>query len=499
MIVEAQNDLTQFLIQLAPYTDNITQTSARSCSIEYDDSLPFVYTVALDGLFVILPSPSSYYSSTTGPSIQIVPAFSLQLPCIPGTYKNGTCLRRCLPCPAGTKNDGTNLAASTCVDCTTNAFCPFGSTSDSVSTDSLSNVTQVIAYPTSPAIIGIDDILFFTLFSIGSTSRCVALSPLFWTLLVGGIVILIGSGMLIMKHCIKNSKAADGYEKLEKVFKQTDLITAGDLVPLPYRSITVQFTLPNIYTIGGLRIGLSGASKNKTSKKTVQTLGFSQVFTEDGRMVGQNVYIVLELTKLVNDTSPLVSGNDDTFRAIWVGEFTVNYCQFFVASTDYLIATPKSSTNMTLMITETPYYILNSQSPIARLPIIIYHDFLFITMVIGMFALMFALFKLIIIPFVVFLIRKCKPNYVKDNRVDVNSQVGFTNDDLENPTSNSNDQKRSEHKNPNSITDNVVPVQSQTFIENGNSNRDKDDSYHSPAVADVDTTKKRSGELSSLV
>ncbi|CAF4202561.1 unnamed protein product [Rotaria sordida] len=371
MIVEAQNDLTQFLIQLAPYTDNITQTSARSCSIEYDDSLPFVYTVALaststlivyqnnslspstsflplpvdydgnrgiiagflsngqnshikfratvilfsintgtaiatqisswiypmngttwqagqtnagtnlyaakfdmsvsidprgtqvlvgiqsmntvflfsytttaltfvssidngqgigfDGLFVILPSPSSYYSSTTGPSIQIVPAFSLQLPCIPGTYKNGTCLRRCLPCPAGTKNDGTNLAASTCVDCTTNAFCPFGSTSDSVSTDSLSNVTQVIAYPTSPAIIGIDDILFFTLFSIGSTSRCVALSPLFWTLLVGGIVILIGSGMLIMKHCIKNSKAADGYEKLEKVFKQTDLITAGDL------------------------------------------------------------------------------------------------------------------------------------------------------------------------------------------------------------------------------------------------------------------------------
>ncbi|CAF4149379.1 unnamed protein product, partial [Rotaria sordida] len=200
-----------------------------------------------------------------------------------------------------------------------------------------------------------------------------------------------------------------------------------------------------------------------------------------------------------NDTSPLVSGDDDTFRAIWVGEFTVNYCQSFMASTDYLTATPKSSTNMTLMITETPYYILNSQSPIARLPIIIYHDFLFITMVIGMFALMFALFKLIIIPFVVFLIRKCKPNYVEDNRVDVNSQVGFTNDDLENSTSNSNDQKRSEHKNPNSITDNVVPVQSQTFIENGNSNRDKDDSYHSPAVADVDTTKKRSGELSSLV
>ncbi|CAF1156572.1 unnamed protein product [Rotaria sordida] len=577
--------------------------------------------IGFGGLFVILPSPSSYYSSTTGPSVQIVPAFSSQLPCIPGTYKNRTSLGRCLPCPTGTKNDGTNLTASTCVDCATNAFCPFGSTSDSISTDSLSNVIQVIAYPSSPAITGIDDILFFTLFSIGSTSRCVALSPLFWTLFVGCIVILIGSGMFIMKHCIKHPKAADSYEKLEKVFKQADLITAGDLwigglasfciivlsisccvfsayfynsypietappstytcdttlrnaqfssslqslsipvsdnvqdmfnllnsqavnldvafintvynctsdaitltyysgtawvpisslpctssnyilsysVPLPYRPITVQFTLPNIYTIGGLRVGLSGAGKNKTSKKSVQTLGFSQVFTQDGHMVGQNIYIVLQLTKLINDTSPLVSGDDDTFSAIWVEEFTVNYYQSFMASTDYLTATPKSSTNMTLIITETPYYILNLQTPIARLPLIIYHDFLFITMVIGMFALMFVLFKLIIIPFIVFLIRMCKPNYIKDNRVDVNSQVGLIDDDLENPTSNSNKQKSSKHKNNNSITDNVVPVQSQTFIENENANHDKDDSHQSPVVADVDTTKKRLDGLPPLV
>ena len=47
MIVAAQNDLTRFLIQFAPYTDNITQSNERGCFVDYTDSSQFVYTVAL--------------------------------------------------------------------------------------------------------------------------------------------------------------------------------------------------------------------------------------------------------------------------------------------------------------------------------------------------------------------------------------------------------------------------------------------------------------------
>ncbi len=47
MIVEAQNDLTEFLIQFGPYTDNTTQSDQQSCSIEYEDPSMYVYTVAL--------------------------------------------------------------------------------------------------------------------------------------------------------------------------------------------------------------------------------------------------------------------------------------------------------------------------------------------------------------------------------------------------------------------------------------------------------------------
>ena len=167
---------------------------------------------------------------------------------------------------------------------------------------------------------------------------------------------------------------------------------------MPFKKITLRFNLPNIYTIGGLRIGLSGPGQVKSATTTLQDLGFSQTFNQSGRMVGQDVNIALELTKVINDTSPLVSGNDDVYSGIWIGLFTVNYYESFFADSDYLSATPVSATNLTLVISETSYYILNMQDPIARLPEIIFHDFLFITTIIGLFALIFLLFQLAILP-----------------------------------------------------------------------------------------------------
>lgn len=47
MIVQADNDLTEFIIQFAPFTDNVTQTDERSCLIEYDDPSQFIYAIAI--------------------------------------------------------------------------------------------------------------------------------------------------------------------------------------------------------------------------------------------------------------------------------------------------------------------------------------------------------------------------------------------------------------------------------------------------------------------
>jgi hypothetical protein len=541
-------------------------------------------------LFVILSAPSGYYASTAGPIEYVIPAFSSQLLCIPGTYKNVTGIRRCLPCPPGTKNDGTNLSMLTCVNCADNTFCPFGSTSDSIANDLLNNVVQALAYPKTPDITILDDILFLTLFSLSSSSRCVSLSPIFWTLIVAAVAVLIGIGMLAMKYFIKHKKARSYYKMLEKTFKQTDFIGEGELwigglatfcvfvlvlscyvfsakyynsypiettgpstytcdtsirnakfssslqsssVPvstdiqemvdllndqavnlnvdflntvynctsdaitltyllgttwspvstklscnssnyilsysalLPFRQITVQFNLPNIYTIGGLRIGLSASGQVKSPTITLQDLNFSQIFSQNGRMLAQDVDITLQVTKVINDTSPLTIGDDEVLSGIWIGSFTMNYYESFFADSDYLNAPGLTPTTLTLVITETPYYILNSQQPIARLPEIIFHNFLFTTMIIELFGFVFLLFKLVILPAIVLLIRKWKPNFGKNNGEDSSRQSSFADCDFKNSTSNSNGQECSEHEHNNAVADNFTPLKRRTSSLNG--------------------------------
>ncbi|CAF2712645.1 unnamed protein product [Rotaria sp. Silwood2] len=569
------------------------------------NSLDLVLLDDQGGLFVILSAPIGHYSSTVGPTVEIMPAFSSQVSCMPGTYKNVTGIRRCFLCPAGTKNDGINSTITTCVDCAINTFCPLGSASDSISNDQLNNVTQTVAYPKSPDITGLDDILFFTLFSIGSSARCVALSPIFWTIIVAAIVIVIVSVMLVIKYCIKNPRAINSYKLFEKVFKQTDIIREGNMwagglatfcvivlcvsccvfsakyyssypietsgpstytcdtsirnaqfssslrslsVPveeniqgmidllndqavnldvsflntvynctsdevtltyllgatwlpvspnrscklssyivsysalLPFRSITVQFTLPNIYTIGGLRVGLSAPGKKETSTITLQDLGFSQTFNQSGHMLGQDARIALQLTKVINSTSPLVKGEDDILSGIWIGSFTVNYYESFMTDTDYLNAPPKTSTNLILVISETPYYIQNEQSPIARLPEMIYHDFLFITMIIGMFVLIFVIVEVMILPCVASLIRKCTRNADDKYRTDSSRQSVSAHDNAANSIYHSNRQESRELKHNSAIVDNVALFQRQKYTLNQYANRSEDDTQQLPPM-----------------
>jgi hypothetical protein len=232
---------------------------------------------------------------------------------------------------------------------------------------------------------------------------------------------------------------------------------------LPFRSITVQFILPNIYTIGGLRVGLSGPGNTDSSTATLQTLGFSQTFNQSGRIVGQDADITLQLTKVINNTSPLVNGNDEIFSGIWIGSFMVNYYESFMTVTDYLSASPMMATNLTLAISETSYYILNEQRPITSLPEVIYHDFLFIVMVIGMFVLVFVIIEVVILPCSKFLMRKCKRRSGDKYRADSSRRSISAHDDLENPTSHSNKQEYSEQKHNNTIADSSTPHQRQTF------------------------------------
>jgi hypothetical protein len=141
-----------------------------------------------------------------------------------GTYKNKAGVHDCTLCPSGTKNPGNSNIQ--CLSCASDSFCPLGSVAD-ISQSALETVYQVIPYPLSPESVIFDEILLHNMFSIGP-GRCLLISPLFWALVVGSLVILVIIVMEIMHIFIKHPQSRRIRKVLQTVFKHTDLIGEGE-------------------------------------------------------------------------------------------------------------------------------------------------------------------------------------------------------------------------------------------------------------------------------
>ncbi|CAF1293121.1 unnamed protein product [Adineta ricciae] len=108
-------------------------------------SIHLVLLDELGYLFVILSVDRRYYSSTIGASTaEIMPVFSTQIT----RYK---------------KTVSANVTLTTCVNCTTNGFCPLGLSSDLFTNNQLANITHAVVHSESLDITGLDDILFLSL------------------------------------------------------------------------------------------------------------------------------------------------------------------------------------------------------------------------------------------------------------------------------------------------------------------------------------------------
>ena len=72
--------------------------------------------------------------------------------------------------------------------------------------------------------------------------------------------------------------------------------------------------------------------------------------------------------------------------------------EMFVDAIGYRTSAALSSTTLTLMISETAYYIKNVQSPIAKQPEVVFRTLLFSSLCLDICAMSFLIAKLIIVP-----------------------------------------------------------------------------------------------------
>lgn len=113
-----------------------------------------------------------------------------------------------------------------CTACSSGSFCPLASISD-LNTLSIQSISQAYPYPTSSASSSFDDILMQNTFALdNSTRRCLLISPLFWSLIIL-IVALIVLIIMAVFNCLPARKKH--IRRLQCIFRHTDLIGNGEL------------------------------------------------------------------------------------------------------------------------------------------------------------------------------------------------------------------------------------------------------------------------------
>lgn len=152
-----------------------------------------------------------------------------------------------------------------------------------------------------------------------------------------------------------------------------------------------------VYYIGGLHICLTGPrSISNDSTYTVQELNYCGFFYTSNQTIAQTTEFSFDLTKVINQTDALDYSGSTNYSGIWIPTVTYGSLDDHVMYDQRGAYLRYLSTQNIIIISfsETNFYISNEQQPIARMGEIIFHNILFTTTIIGIFALAFLIFKL---------------------------------------------------------------------------------------------------------
>lgn len=187
-------------------------------------------------------------------------------------------------------------------------------------------------------------------------------------------------------------------------------------IPLPYQHISVQIYVADPKTIGALKIGLLGQSKQNGSY-ILRELNFYQPFYKNGYILARTLPISLSLTKVINETLAM-DGGQSIFSGIYIPTFTVDHNSVF-SNADQFVRSTLTLTTLAIALTETPFYVKNLQQPIAKPSEIVFQNLLFITVCLELFGLLFLSYKLLFKPFYhTFLKKNSSKTSIKKESVD---------------------------------------------------------------------------------
>ncbi|CAF3218407.1 unnamed protein product [Rotaria socialis] len=164
---------------------------------------------------------------------------------------------------------------------------------------------------------------------------------------------------------------------------------------LPVEHTSIEITLADVGIISALRIGLSG-QKNEKEFYYLRELNSFQSFSKNGSILAHALPLAVSVTKVINVTVPM-QGEKSNYTGIYILTYWDDLNNLFLSQDQYVKLT-STKTVLTVVITETPYYVKNVQQPIVRQAQLIFHNILFTVVCFEIFGLIFIMYKLIIEP-----------------------------------------------------------------------------------------------------
>lgn len=219
------NDSSQ-PITMYPNSEQVLQPKLSPSFIRLVSSFSHVAILDDQGTpFVLLSSPPGTYPTTITSS-----SFSVEAPCIPGTYSDQYGITLCTPCPNETYSSGGAVHCSAC-ESVANTYCTYGAVAP-INYESINVPSHDQSYPESPEGVIFDDILLESMFKLSKhAGYCSIASPMTWVLIIIGfnaiLFIMMGLSACYSSGCL--------YRKQVKIIgKHMDLIGEGKVNSLKF-------------------------------------------------------------------------------------------------------------------------------------------------------------------------------------------------------------------------------------------------------------------------
>jgi hypothetical protein len=165
---------------------------------------------------------------------------------------------------------------------------------------------------------------------------------------------------------------------------------------------TIQVKINGPYFIGALQLCLHGQKGSDTVHRQdeihrLAELNVCTLFYKNNETIGLSANFSVDLIKVINITEPLKGSDNKLYDGRWAptikrtSDLSDNL--YFEKDGQYLRYASRG-TIFTIRFSEKAYFLRNNQSPIIRLPELVFHTFLFMFLLIDILTTVFILYKL---------------------------------------------------------------------------------------------------------